>query len=73
MWRLVREEVILHLKTIVLTHRLILTGISLGGGLASLSFIDIQATGFFDNIEVITFGGPRVGNQKWAKYFNSIA
>lgn len=73
MWALVRDEVIAHLRTIVHTNRLIITGISLGGGLACLSLIGIYATGHFHDLEVITFGAPRVGNQPWAEYFNSIA
>ena len=55
------------------TRRLILTGISLGGALASLSFVDIKYLEDFDNVEVITFGTPKVGNRKWAKWWDSIA
>ena len=35
----------------------------MGGGLAVLSYVDIAKSGLFDNIEVITFGAPRVGNK----------
>ena len=61
-----------HLSKSVHTKRLVITGISLGGGLACLSYIDIKASGLFDNVEVITFGSPRVGNKKWASHFNSL-
>jgi hypothetical protein len=54
-------------------YPLIITGISLGGGLACLSFIDIRAVGEFNNIEAIIFGRPRVGNKKRANFFNSEA
>ena len=72
MWEKIRDDVIRDLKKSVHTTRLIITGISLGGGLAQLSYIDIKASGAFDNVEVITFGSPRVGNKKWAKFFNSL-
>jgi|JI9StandDraft_2_1071091.scaffolds.fasta_scaffold150979_1 hypothetical protein len=73
MWEKIREDVVNDLKKYVHTTRLIITGISLGGGLACLSFIDIRAAGEFNNLEVITFGSPRVGNKKWANFFNSEA
>ena len=73
MWESIRDDVIADLRKYVHTTRLIITGISLGGGLACLSFIDIKASGEFDNLEVITFGAPRVGNKKWAKFFDSEA
>ena len=63
MWERIRDDVISDLKKSVKTTRLIITGISLGGGLACLSFIDIQASKAFDNVEIITFGSPRVGNK----------
>lgn len=72
MWEKIRDDVIADLKESVKTSRLIITGISLGGGLAQLSYIDIKASGVFDNVEVITFGTPRVGNKKWAKNFDSL-
>ena len=71
MWNAVRDETIAELKKHTCTRHLIITGISLGGGLASLSYVDIEKTGMFDQIEVITFGSPRVGNEKWANWFNS--
>jgi hypothetical protein len=72
MWGTIRDNVIKGLRENVHTRRLIITGISLGGGLASISFVDIRATGEFENMDVITFGSPRVGNKKWAEWFNSI-
>jgi hypothetical protein len=44
------------------TKHLIITGISLGGALAELSYVDIRLTELYDTIELITFGGPNVGN-----------
>jgi hypothetical protein len=72
MWERIRDDVIRDLKASVRTSRLIITGISLGGGLACLSLIDIKASGAFESVEVISFGAPRVGNKKWAAFFNSV-
>ena len=47
MWEYIRDDVISDLRKYVHTTRLIITGISLGGGLASLSFVDIKASGEF--------------------------
>jgi hypothetical protein len=51
---------------------LYITGISLGGGLAGLSYIDLNENKIFPNIRVITFGAPRVGNKYWAAHFDQI-
>jgi hypothetical protein len=72
MWGAIKNDVINGLRQHVHTKRLIITGISLGGGLAAISFVDIRATKEFENLEVITFGAPRVGNRKWADWFDSI-
>lgn len=63
MWATIKNDVLAGLREHVHTKRLIITGISLGGGLACISFVDIQALKEFNNIEVITFGAPRVGNK----------
>ena len=72
MWESIRDDVINGLRSHDHTKRLIVTGISLGGGLAALSYVDIRATKQFENVEVITFGAPRVGNKNWAAWFESI-
>ena len=72
MWATIRDDVIAGLRKNVHTTRLIITGISLGGGLAGISFVDILASKQFSNIEVITYGAPRVGNKKWAKWFDTL-
>ena len=71
MWNTIRTQVLVGLRTHAHTGRLIITGISLGGALACLSYVDIAKEGIFQNIEVITFGAPRVGNRKWAAWFDS--
>ena len=53
-------------------NKLHVTGISLGGGLAAISFIDINHYELFDTVKVTTFGAPRVGNKHWASHFDLI-
>jgi predicted alpha/beta-fold hydrolase len=50
MWGKIRDQVIDGLRANVHTRRLLITGISLGGALATLSYVDIRATGEFDNV-----------------------
>lgn len=71
MWNAIRLNVLDGLIKSVHTGRLIITGISLGGALSCLSYVDIAKSGLFSNIEIITFGAPRVGNLDWAKWFDS--
>lgn len=75
MWGTIRSDVFADLRTIQQqTGRTLLyiTGISLGGGLAGISYIDINQQNIFKNIRVITFGAPRVGNKYWAAHFDEI-
>jgi len=54
-------------------ERLIATGHSLGGALATLCALDIQYNFFPDNPEQVacyTFGSPKVGNQAFADSYN---
>lgn len=71
MWNTIRDDVLAGLRKSVHTGRLIITGISLGGGLAGISYVDIQKSGIFQNIEIVTFGAPRVGNKNWAAWFDT--
>jgi hypothetical protein len=71
MWNSIRGPTYADLIASSHTKRLIITGISLGGGLAAISFVDIQHLGVFDSIEVITFGSPRVGNKQWAQWLET--
>lgn len=71
MWNSIRNETFADLIASTPTKHLIITGISLGGGLASLSYVDINFLNIFDKIEIITFGAPRVGNANWAKWLES--
>jgi hypothetical protein len=75
MWDTIKLDVIDDLKEfkkVTGIQKLYITGISLGGGLAAISFIDIQHAAIFSKVDVITFGSPRVGNKKWAEHFDKI-
>lgn len=72
MWNSIRKEVQQDLLASSHTGRLIITGISLGGGLAMISYADIQKWSIFENIEIITFGAPRVGNKNWANWMEAM-
>lgn len=71
MWNSIKNQTKNDLIANSHTKHLIITGISLGGGLASISYGDINAMKIFDKIEIITYGAPRVGNEKWAKWLES--
>lgn len=70
MWNAIRTDILNDLKKSVHTGRLIITGISLGGALSCLSYVDIAKSGIFKNVEIVTFGAPRVGNKVWAEWFD---
>lgn len=71
MWNSIRSDVLTDLAKSAHTRRLVITGISLGGGLAALSYVDIQKAKIFETVELVTFGAPRVGNNAWAKWFDT--
>jgi predicted lipase len=75
MWNGIRDNVtrdLLSIRNETGVNKLYITGISLGGALACLSFIDLHHDHVFDSIKVVTFGAPRVGNKRWAKFFNAL-
>ncbi|EAS02396.1 lipase family protein (macronuclear) [Tetrahymena thermophila SB210] len=51
---------------------IIITGHSLGGALATLQAVDIKTQYPDYSIELVTFGSPRVGNQKFSDYANNL-
>lgn len=66
----VRESIHAYIKTHT-TPRIIVTGHSLGGALATLCAVDLQYN--FPkqiHIEIYTFGAPRVGNAGFQESFN---
>ena len=73
MWDSIKPEVLADLVAIKKStglNSLIITGISLGGGLSVISYIDINQAKIFGDIKVTTFGAPRVGNKNWANHFD---
>ena len=52
---------------------LYITGISMGGGLSVISYIDINHAGIFKNVKITTYGSPRVGNKHWAAHVDEIS
>jgi len=73
MWEAIKLDVISDLKaTKAYTglQTLYITGISMGGGLSVISYIDINHEAIFSNVKITTFGAPRVGNKYWAAHFD---
>lgn len=56
------------------TYKLVITGHSLGGAMARLTyfFIDINSQFPGSTTELYTYGEPRVGNIAFADYFNNL-
>lgn len=50
MWNSIRGDVLEGLRQSVHTGRLVITGISLGGALSCLSYVDIARSGIFSNV-----------------------
>lgn len=70
MWEEIKLPVLNNLAKVPAAN-LVITGISLGGGLACISFVDILHASLFSDIQVVTFGAPRVGNRAWANWFDT--
>lgn len=73
MWNTIRDNVTADLREIqeqTKLNKLYITGISLGGGLANIAFIDINHLKIFGDVRVTTYGAPKVGNKHWAKFFD---
>jgi len=67
-YKSVRTDLMVLLTNTSLTHanisKVLVTGHSLGGALASLAIVDVCA--LFSDISLVTFGAPQVGNKTWA-------
>lgn len=75
MWETIKNDVINELASIKAStglDTLYITGISMGGGLSVISYIDINEKKLFKDVKVTTFGAPRVGNKQWAEHFDKI-
>jgi hypothetical protein len=72
MWNIIRTPVIndlIEIKQQTGLNKLYIAGVSLGGGLACISLIDIKHANIFGDLNVVSFGAPKVGNDKWAAAF----
>lgn len=65
-----REQIFTILKKLNPEKRLIITGFSLGGAIATLCAGDIVENSPFKEPDVYTFASPRVGNQQFVDSFN---
>ncbi|NGQ95789.1 lipase family protein [Brevibacillus sp. SYP-B805] len=65
-----RNELIRELNKLSTTKRLMVTGHSLGGGLAVLAALDLAVNTGFKNPIVYTYGSPRVGDPDFVSRFN---
>jgi hypothetical protein len=75
MWEKIKLDVFRDLREIRVQTKLntlYITGISLGGGLSTISYIDINHENIFPTVKVTTYGAPRVGNRNWADFFDGI-
>jgi hypothetical protein len=75
MWESVEEDVIAEIRKVRTEtgiKHLYITGISLGGGLAVISYIDLKNSGIFGQLDVMTYGAPRVGNKAHAQAFDQL-
>jgi hypothetical protein len=75
MWETIRQDVIGDLKEMKKytgLETLYITGISMGGGLSTIAYIDINVEKLFNNVKITTYGAPRVGNKHWAAHFDLI-
>ncbi len=60
------------MKRVTGIQTLYITGISMGGGLSVISYIDINHEGLFETVKITTYGAPRVGNKHWAAHLDNI-
>lgn len=75
MWDTIVNDVLGDLRLIrqqTNLRKIYITGISLGGGLSVISFIDVKNSKIFDEVQVINFGSPRVANKYYAEYYDSL-
>lgn len=52
--------------------KIIVTGHSMGGAMASLCGLDLKVNHEAQDVEVMTFGQPRIGNAAFASYYSQL-
>lgn len=74
-WRIARTVVLPALEPLHEQHPdypIYLVGHSLGGAVAALAALELKVVSGWDDIIVTTFGEPRVGNDGFVKYLDSV-
>ncbi|KAI1466749.1 alpha/beta-hydrolase [Daldinia caldariorum] len=74
-WNIARAVVLPALKPLLEqypSYPIYLVGHSLGGAVAALAALELKVVSGRDNIVVTTFGEPRVGNEGFVKYLDSV-
>jgi pimeloyl-ACP methyl ester carboxylesterase len=69
----VRERILDALAIISPKKPIWVVGHSLGAALATICGLDLATNSHFAHLNLVTFGSPRVGNQKFAEAFNRRA
>jgi alpha-beta hydrolase superfamily lysophospholipase len=72
MWRRIRNSVTRAIERIGTDVPITMLGHSLGGAMAILGAVDIKKNFNRPNIDVCTFGGPRVGKVRFRQNFNKL-
>ena len=75
MWESIKQDVLddlVEIRKQTNLTKLYITGISMGGGLTVISYIDIAHFEVFPSVVMTTFGAPRVGNKHWAAHFELL-
>ncbi|CAK9261816.1 unnamed protein product [Sphagnum jensenii] len=68
-----RESIVTAVQTLLQQRndlRILVTGHSMGGAMASFCALDLTANYGVKNIQVFTFGQPRIGNPAFAAYYS---
>ncbi|XP_046858557.1 lipase-like [Xenia sp. Carnegie-2017] len=67
-----KDEMLRKVNTLYQEHpkKILVTGHSLGGAMATLAAVDLVNAGY--PVNLITFGAPRVGNKEFAQYVDRI-
>jgi hypothetical protein len=74
MWETIHDDVLGDLRSIrkqTNLKKIYITGISLGGGLSTISYVDVKNAAIFDEVQVINYGSPRVANKNYAEFFDT--
>eukprot|EP00898_Chlorokybus_atmophyticus_P005814 jgi/Chlat1/6233/Chrsp44S05763 len=50
---------------------IVVVGHSLGGAFAAFCALDLKLNFGYENVKMVTFGQPRIGNRKFSEFFNS--